>query len=71
MENIEFIVRSEFTGDFYVGGWNSISFLSSSLRASTTKDLAPQMYMVLVVDKTLNYIRSNLSIDNIPRSIKL
>lgn len=71
MENIEFIVRSELTGDFFIGGWNSVSFLSNSLRASSIKDLAPQMYMVLVVDKTLNYVRSNLIIDNIPRSIKL
>lgn len=29
------------------------------------------MYMVFVVDKTLNYVRSNLIINNIPRSIKL
>ncbi len=27
--------------------------------------------MVLVVDKTLNYVRSNLQINNIPRSIKI
>lgn len=41
MENIEFIVRSELTGDFYIGGWNSVSFLSSSIRASSTKELSP------------------------------
>jgi hypothetical protein len=29
MENIEFIVRSELTGDIYVGGWNSISFITT------------------------------------------
>ena len=27
--------------------------------------------MVLVVDKTLNYVRSNLQINNIPRTIKI
>jgi hypothetical protein len=27
--------------------------------------------MVLVVDKTLNYVRSNLQIDGVPKSIKI
>jgi hypothetical protein len=44
VENIEFIARSEYTGDFYVGGWNGImsdNFISLTSRTSSVKDLAP------------------------------
>ena len=43
VENIEFIARSEYSGDFYVGGWNGIksnNFISPRSRPSS-KDLAP------------------------------